>query len=70
MLKVQIDGVEVEVPHGATIMDAVNQSMKLIHYAEDDEFYLEVREVRDHERPPMLSIPEYRARHHAMINDQ
>jgi nucleotide-binding universal stress UspA family protein len=45
------------------IMDVVNQSMKLIHYAENDDFHLEVREVRDHERPPIIALPEYRARH-------
>jgi glucosyl-3-phosphoglycerate synthase len=45
------------------IMDVVHQSMKQIHYADADGFHLEVRDVRDHERPPMLTIPEYRQRH-------
>lgn len=42
------------------LLEPVNQSMKLIRYAEDEGFHLEVREIRDHERPPMDTIPEYR----------
>jgi glucosyl-3-phosphoglycerate synthase len=42
------------------LLEPVNQNMKLIRYAEDEGFHLEVREIRDHERPPMASIPEYR----------
>ncbi len=44
------------------IVDAVNQSLKLIHYAQNEGFSLEVQEIRDHERPPMITIPEYRLR--------
>jgi glycosyltransferase involved in cell wall biosynthesis len=42
------------------LLEPINQSMKLIRYAEDDGFHLEVRQISDHERPPMISIPEYR----------
>ncbi|NOK60522.1 MAG: hypothetical protein GFH27_549297n121 [Chloroflexi bacterium AL-W] len=42
------------------LLEPINQSMKLIRYAEDEGFHLEVREIRDHERPAMLTIPEYR----------
>ncbi|MFO7167149.1 MAG: glucosyl-3-phosphoglycerate synthase [Chloroflexota bacterium] len=42
------------------LLEPVNQSMKLIQYADNEGFRLEVREIRDHERPPMASIPEYR----------
>jgi glucosyl-3-phosphoglycerate synthase len=42
------------------LLEPVNQSMKLIQYAEDDRFHLEVREIRDHERPAIATIPEYR----------
>jgi nucleotide-binding universal stress UspA family protein len=42
------------------ILEPINQSMKLIRYAADEGFHLEVREIRDHERPPMIDIPEYR----------
>jgi glucosyl-3-phosphoglycerate synthase len=42
------------------LLEPINQSMKLIRHAEDDGFHLEVRQISDHERPPMASIPEYR----------
>ncbi len=42
------------------LVEPVNQAMKLIQHAADGGFHLEVREIRDHERPPMASIPEYR----------
>jgi glucosyl-3-phosphoglycerate synthase len=42
------------------LLEPINQSMKLIRYAEDEGFHLEVRNIRDHERPPMNTIPEYR----------
>jgi glucosyl-3-phosphoglycerate synthase len=42
------------------LVEPVNQAMKLIQQADDGSFHLEVREIRDHERPPMASIPEYR----------
>ncbi|WP_029214412.1 glucosyl-3-phosphoglycerate synthase [Kallotenue papyrolyticum] len=44
------------------LLDPVNQSLKLIQYAEDGGFHLDVRQIRDHERPPIISIPEYAAR--------
>jgi glycosyltransferase involved in cell wall biosynthesis/nucleotide-binding universal stress UspA family protein len=42
------------------ILNWMNASLKLIHQ-EDEEYRLEVIEIRDHERPPMISVPEYRA---------
>ncbi len=44
----------------ASLLEPVNQTMKLITQREDGSFHLELREIRDHERPPMLHIPEYR----------
>jgi glucosyl-3-phosphoglycerate synthase len=44
----------------ANLLEPVNQTMKLITQREDGSFHLELREIRDHERPPMLHIPEYR----------
>lgn len=46
--------------HRLYLLESVNQSMKFIQYATDEGFHLEVREIRDHERPAMISIPEYR----------
>jgi hypothetical protein len=43
-----------------SLLEPVNQSMKLITQREDGGFHLELREIRDHERPPMARIPEYR----------
>lgn len=45
-----------------SLLEPVNQSMKLITQREDGSFHLDLREIRDHERPPMLRIPEYRLR--------
>ncbi len=42
------------------LLEPINQSMKLITYAEDGGFQLNLREIRDHERPPMAAMPEYR----------
>ncbi len=42
------------------LVEPVNQTMKLIRQADDEGFHLELREIRDHERPPMATIPEYR----------
>lgn len=46
--------------HRLQMLDAVNQSMKLIQLADEGRFHLELRDIRDHERPAMASIPEYR----------
>lgn len=46
--------------HRLRMLEAVNQSMKLIQQTADGQFHLELREIRDHERPPMATIPEYR----------
>lgn len=45
--------------HRIKLLNEENASMKLIRYSED-EFQLHVAEIRDEERPPMVSIPEYR----------
>ena len=44
------------------VLEEVNKTMKLIRY-EEGSYYLEVEEVAEHERPPMISLPEYQARH-------
>ncbi|GAB4429322.1 MAG: hypothetical protein OHK0015_13140 [Chloroflexi bacterium OHK40] len=45
-----------------SLLEPVNQTMKLITQREDGSYHLELREIRDHERPPMARIPEYRRR--------
>lgn len=41
------------------IIEDVNKSMKLIRY-EPVRFFLEVQEIFERERPPMITLPEYR----------
>ncbi|NCC35878.1 MAG: glucosyl-3-phosphoglycerate synthase, partial [Chloroflexia bacterium] len=43
-----------------SLLEPVNQTMKLITQRDDGGFHLELREIRDHERPAMVNIPEYR----------
>jgi len=42
------------------ILDDVNKSMKLIRYAAGG-YFLDVEEIAERERPPMIEIPEYQA---------
>jgi glucosyl-3-phosphoglycerate synthase len=46
------------------IVNPLNRSMKLIQY-ETDAFELQVADVQIRERPPIITIPEYRALRHA-----
>jgi glucosyl-3-phosphoglycerate synthase len=45
-----------------TLLEDMNRSMKLIHY-ERNRLSLEVKELHDIERPPIVSISEYRKAH-------
>lgn len=45
-----------------SIMEDVNKTMKLIHYSKG-EYYLDLEEISEEERPPMITIPEYQNRH-------
>jgi hypothetical protein len=49
---------------GLQRLEDVNRSMKLIRH-EAGRFFLEVAEIAERERPPMISLPEYRAEHPA-----
>jgi glucosyl-3-phosphoglycerate synthase len=46
---------------GTELVQELNKSIKLIRY-EQDAFQLDIAEIRAQERPPMLTIPEYRAK--------
>ena len=46
---------------GGTMLEDVNKSMKLIRY-DSNGYYLDVEEIAERERPPMLEIAEYRER--------
>ncbi len=43
---------------GLELVEQINRSMKLIRY-ENDDFDLDVADIQIHERPPMVTIPEY-----------
>jgi glycosyltransferase involved in cell wall biosynthesis len=45
--------------YGRSLLEDVNKSMKLIHYSNEN-YYLEVEELPEMERPPMVELPEYR----------
>jgi glucosyl-3-phosphoglycerate synthase len=49
---------KLESRYGRNIMENVNKTMKLIRY-ERDRFMLEIEEIAEHDRPPMIEIPEY-----------
>ncbi len=52
---------KLESRYGQSILENVNKTMKLIHY-EPDGFRLDIEEIAERDRPPMLEIPEYRQR--------
>ena len=56
---VQVVMLRVGAGHGIELVNELNKSMKLIRYARN-EFQLDVADIRARERPPMLTIPEYR----------
>src|SRR3990172_2305342 len=49
---------KLESRYGLSILENVNKSMKLIRY-EQENFMLDVEEVIERERPPMIEVPEY-----------
>lgn len=55
--------------HRLHLLEEVNRSMKLIHY-NDDRFFLELRQIEDNERPPMVSLPEYLSRRFELRSNQ
>jgi glucosyl-3-phosphoglycerate synthase len=46
---------------GRELLEDVNKTMKLIRHAED-RFFLEVEEINEQERPPIVTLPEYKRR--------
>ena len=56
---------KLESRYGQSILENVNRTMKLIRY-EEGSFMLDIEEIAEHERPPMIDLPEYRERHRAL----
>jgi glucosyl-3-phosphoglycerate synthase len=50
---------KLEFRYGQSILENVNKTMKLIRY-EQQGFRLDIEEIAERDRPPMLEIPEYR----------
>ncbi|MCL5999024.1 MAG: glucosyl-3-phosphoglycerate synthase, partial [Chloroflexi bacterium] len=46
--------------HKIQLLEEINETMNLIRYR-PGHFYLEAVEIHEHERPPMISLPEYRS---------
>ena len=49
---------KLEIKHGRGILENINKTMKMIRY-EQDRFFLDVEEIAEGERPPMIELKEY-----------
>lgn len=56
---IQVVTQKLERRKGVELLEDVNKTMKLIRHARDS-FYLDVQEINERMRPPMLSLPEYK----------
>ena len=56
---------KLEARYGQNILENVNTTMKLIRY-EQDSFMLDIEEIAERDRPPMIELPEYRERLRAL----
>jgi glucosyl-3-phosphoglycerate synthase len=54
--------------HKLRLLEEVNRSMKLVRY-EPGRYFLDIAEIGDGERPPMISLPEYVAAHPASASE-
>jgi len=51
---------KLEVKYSQNILENINKTMKMIRY-EQDRFLLDIEEIAEGERPPMIEIPEYKS---------
>jgi glucosyl-3-phosphoglycerate synthase len=56
---------KLESRYGQSILDNVNRTMKLIRY-EQNRFRLDIEEIAERDRQPMIELPEYRERLQAL----
>ena len=56
---------KLESRYGQSILENVNRTMKLIRY-EQNSFMLDIEEIAERDRPPMIDLPEYRERLQAL----
>jgi glucosyl-3-phosphoglycerate synthase len=52
---------KLEGKYGQNMLENVNKTMKMIRH-EQDRFFLDIEEIAEGERPPMIEIPEYQQR--------
>jgi glucosyl-3-phosphoglycerate synthase len=57
---------KLESRYGQNFLENVNKTMKLIRY-EQDNFMLDIEEIAERDRPPMIELPEYRERLQALF---
>jgi glucosyl-3-phosphoglycerate synthase len=50
---------KLEGKYGQNILENINKTMKMIRY-EQERFFLDIEEIAEGERPPMIEIPEYK----------
>jgi glucosyl-3-phosphoglycerate synthase len=58
---IQVFMQRLEEKNAIRLLEEVNQSMKLIKHRRRT-YALEVKEIQDHQRPPMITVPEYQAK--------
>jgi glycosyltransferase involved in cell wall biosynthesis/nucleotide-binding universal stress UspA family protein len=51
---------KLEGKYGQSILENINKTMKNIRY-EQDRFFLDIEEIAEGERPPMIALPEYKS---------
>jgi glucosyl-3-phosphoglycerate synthase len=51
---------KLEGKYGQNILENINKTMKNIRY-EQDRFFLDIEEIAEGERPPMIALPEYQS---------
>ncbi|HEY9525844.1 MAG TPA: glucosyl-3-phosphoglycerate synthase [Anaerolineales bacterium] len=56
---------KLESRYGQNILENVNTTMKLIRY-ENQSFMLDIEEIAERDRPPMIELPEYREKLHLL----
>ena len=59
---IQVVVKRLEERHKIRLLEDINKTMNLIRY-EPGRYFLEPVEIQEHERPPILTLPEYRAKH-------
>jgi len=52
---------KIESRYGQDLLESVNKTMKLIRF-EGERFFLDIEEIAERERPPIVDLPEYRER--------